>query len=161
VNTANPVLFDNLNLEGCAELFPGRLFTTRMPRDIKKKAAADAFRAKCLSVRLHTVLVLAESEEYLKYAGSDLEEFYRALGLEVIHRPIADFKIPNQPDMILDIKATTSSFLLFSFLFFSLSLPLFNTSLYTFLYHFIFYNFSLLNDFNATLLIQNINKKQF
>lgn len=56
---------------------------------------------------LHTVLILAETEEYAKYAGADLEAFYGSLGLEVIHRPIIDFSLPQQPDLIEDIKDIT------------------------------------------------------
>lgn len=36
INLANRVLFDNLHLVGMDELLPGRLFSTRMPRNIKK-----------------------------------------------------------------------------------------------------------------------------
>ena len=46
--------------------------------------------------KLHTVLILAETKEYEKFAGKDLEEFYRSLGLEVLHHPIADFSVPEQ-----------------------------------------------------------------
>ena len=105
INLANPVLFDNLRLDGMEELLPGRLFTTRMPRNIKTDPdSAKRFVSKCKDFHLHTVLILTEKEEYEKYAGADLEEFYKSLGLEVIHRPIADFTIPNQPDMIQNIK---------------------------------------------------------
>jgi len=108
INLANPVLFDNLHIEGMDELLPGRLFTTRMPRNIKKDpASAEKFRLKCKEYNLNTALILTETEEYIKYAGADLEDFYRSLGLEIIHRPIADFTIPNQPDMIQNIKDIT------------------------------------------------------
>ena len=36
INLTNALLFANLSLEGCPQLVPGRLFTTRMPRDIVK-----------------------------------------------------------------------------------------------------------------------------
>eukprot|EP01036_Dinobryon_divergens_P029311 gene29311-38385_t len=108
INLANRVLFDNLHLVGMQELLPGRLFSTRMPRNIKKDPdSANKFRKKCTENNLHTVLILTETEEYEKYAGADLEEFYRSLKLEIIHRPIADFTIPNQPDMIQNIKDLT------------------------------------------------------
>ena len=42
------------------------------------------------------MLILAETKEYEKYAGKDLEEFYRSLGLEILHHPIADFSVPEQ-----------------------------------------------------------------
>ena len=35
LNTANVMLFDNLCLDSFPEVLPGRLFTTRMPRNIK------------------------------------------------------------------------------------------------------------------------------
>lgn len=91
-----------------------------MPRNIKKDPESAAkFKKKCQEYNLHTALILTETEEYEKYAGADLEEFYRSLGLEVIHRPIADFTIPNQPDMIQNIKVNIFkiSFDLLQFLF--------------------------------------------
>ena len=53
---------------------------------------------------LNTVLILAETYEYEIYAGGDIEAFYRSIGLEVIHRPIVDFSLPDQPGLIADIK---------------------------------------------------------
>ena len=78
-----------MTLEGVDEVLPGRLFTTRMPRDIAKNpAAADAFRAKALENQVHTAFILTETGEYQKYAGADLEDFYRSIGMEIVHRPI-------------------------------------------------------------------------
>lgn len=57
--------------------------------------------------QLNTVMVLTETDEYQKYAGGNLEEFYTSLGLEVIHRPIVDFSLPDQSDLIQDIKDIT------------------------------------------------------
>lgn len=54
-------------------------------------------RDKVKHNKLDTVLILAETKEYETYAGGDLEEFYRSCGLRIIHRPIADYNIPNQP----------------------------------------------------------------
>lgn len=47
---------------------------------------------------LATVLILTETKEYEEYAGANLEEFYSGLGLEIIHRPIIDFSLPEQAD---------------------------------------------------------------
>lgn len=108
INVANSQLFSNLSLEGIEELLPGRLFTTRMPRDLKKNPAmGDNFRTKVRKYSLSTVLILTEREEYEKYAGADLEEFYRSVGVEVISRPIPDFTVPNEPDMVKNIKDVT------------------------------------------------------
>ena len=47
INTANKALFDNLTLNGVEEVLPGRLFSTRMPRDlVKNPQAGDKFKAK-------------------------------------------------------------------------------------------------------------------
>mmetsp|Transcript_9709 Transcript_9709/g.9790 ORF Transcript_9709/g.9790 Transcript_9709/m.9790 type:complete len:428 (+) Transcript_9709:114-1397(+) len=108
VNLANVQLFSNLSLTGIDELLPGRLFSTRMPRDLKSNPeSGEKFRLKAQENKLHTVLILTEKKEYDKYAGADLEEFYRSLGLEIINRPIPDFCIPDQPDMIANIKDVT------------------------------------------------------
>eukprot|EP01038_Epipyxis_sp_PR26KG_P004526 gene4526-6391_t len=108
VELHNRALFENLSLEGCKEVLPGRLFTTRMPRNLDKdEDSADKFQEKVAFYKLNTVLILTETEEYSKYAGQDLEEFYRSIPLEIIHRPIADFKIPNHPDMVANIKDLT------------------------------------------------------
>ena len=110
LNIANAVLFDNLRLTGLEELLPGRLFSTRMPRNIKaepESESAKTFRNNAKAYNLHTVLVLTEANEFQKYAGADLLEFYATLKLEVIHRPIVDFSIPEQRDMIRDIQDLT------------------------------------------------------
>lgn len=52
--------------------------------------------------------MLLEKEEYAKYAGADLEAFYKSIGINVINRPIADFGIPDQTDIIKDIKVFES-----------------------------------------------------
>ena len=52
------------------KVLPGRLFTTRMPRNVKTDpASADAFKARVQRYKLNTVLILTETEEYQKYAG--------------------------------------------------------------------------------------------
>mmetsp|Transcript_4738 Transcript_4738/g.7060 ORF Transcript_4738/g.7060 Transcript_4738/m.7060 type:complete len:209 (+) Transcript_4738:75-701(+) len=108
INLANCVLFPNLTLEGIEELLPGRLFTTRMPRDIiTSPLAAEKFRQKKLFFNLDTALVLTETAEYAKYAGADLEEFYSSIGIKTIHRPIIDFSVPELTDIIQDIKVAS------------------------------------------------------
>jgi len=110
VNIANAVLFDNLRLTGLEELLPGRLFSTRMPRNVKadpESESALTFRNNAKAYKLHTVLVLTESNEFQKYAGADLLEFYAKLKLEVIHRPIVDFSIPEQHEMVSAIRDLT------------------------------------------------------
>ena len=90
------------------EVLPGRLFSTRMPRNLKDDPkAGQAFAAKVKKHNLHSVLVLAETKEYQKYAGEDLEGFYKSLGINVIHRPMPDFSVPNETDMVQDIKDLT------------------------------------------------------
>ena len=109
INLANALLFANLTLEGLPELLPGRLFSTRMPRNLAPGMDTDSanrFQAKVAANALHTVVILAETAEYDKYAGADLEAFYRSIGLEIIHRPIIDFTVPDQPDMIQNIKVS-------------------------------------------------------
>ena len=67
INTCNAVLFDHLTLNGVPEVLPGRLFTTRMPRNIKNDPrAADAFKSKVKRNNLSTILVLTEVMMRLK-----------------------------------------------------------------------------------------------
>ena len=120
------VLFPNLSLNDDEQLLPGRLFTTRMPRNITlNPQSAEKFQRQKEAHGLHTALVLTgfitsdiynnnsclkfwnlwkEKEEYVKYAGADLEAFYRSLGINVINRPIVDFSVPEQTDIIRDVK---------------------------------------------------------
>ena len=107
VNIANAVLFDNLLLTGLEELLPGRLFAARLPHDIMISENADRLRRKISSHAIHTILLLTETNEFQKYSGLDILEFYETFGLEVIHRPIVDFSIPEQKDMIRDIQDLT------------------------------------------------------
>lgn len=79
-----------------------------MPRDITKDPeAAKNFSQKVKVNKLNTVLILTESHEFIKYAGAALDAFYKTLGLEVIQRPIIDYTIPNQADILADIKDIT------------------------------------------------------
>jgi hypothetical protein len=108
LNTANAVLFSNLSLNGIEELLPGRLFTTRMPRDlITHPENAEAFETKVKQYSLHAAMVLTEPQEYHKYAGSDLETFYESLGIQFMSRPIPDFNIPQEEALIQNIKDIT------------------------------------------------------
>lgn len=96
-------------MKGIEELLPGRLFTTRMPRDLNNNPENAAnFKKKVEKNHLHSVLILTERKEYEKYAGSDLESFYHSIGLNVICRPIKDFTVPNPDDLIADIKVFIS-----------------------------------------------------
>eukprot|EP01002_Notosolenus_urceolatus_P016183 NODE_971_length_1645_cov_53.157895_g801_i0.p1 GENE.NODE_971_length_1645_cov_53.157895_g801_i0~~NODE_971_length_1645_cov_53.157895_g801_i0.p1 ORF type:complete len:471 (-),score=112.50 NODE_971_length_1645_cov_53.157895_g801_i0:101-1513(-) len=108
VPVLNANLFHNLTLRGVPELLPGKLFSTRMPRELNQKPQERAdFAAKVRKHNLHTVLVLTEAEEYKKYAGTDLEAFYKDLGLQIITRPIVDFTVPNNHEMVANIRDAT------------------------------------------------------
>lgn len=104
INTANHVLFNGLALNDVEEVLPGRLFSTRMPRDINNAPSANDFKMKAIENKICSVLILAETKEYEKYAGADLEVFYKSLNLEVLHHPIADFSVPDQPAIVEDVK---------------------------------------------------------
>jgi hypothetical protein len=84
----NQYLFSGLRLHESGikdELITGRLFSTRMPRDLTTNPDAKPNFAKRAKDRnLHTVLVLTEPKEYEEYAGQDLEAFYKELGLQVM-----------------------------------------------------------------------------
>lgn len=100
------MLFDNFKLADFPEVLPGRLFSTRMPRNLKDPSSKSkqTFSQNAKKFNLKTVFILAESKEFEEYAGADLIAFYKELNLNVVHRPFADFSIPNQPDMIANVK---------------------------------------------------------
>jgi len=105
-NLTNASLFANLTLDGLPQLVPGRLFTTRMPRDIVEDASERRdFVLKCKQNNLRVACVLTEQEEFKKYSGEDtLLEFYREeCGLVVYNRAIPDFKIPTSGDLVNNI----------------------------------------------------------
>lgn len=56
---------------------------------------------------LNTVMILAETKEYEKYAHADLEAFYKSCGLEILHKPFADYSVPNHEDIVQDVKDLT------------------------------------------------------
>lgn len=100
----NDNLFETLTLRGIPELLPGKLFSTRMPRNQESDPASKtAFAEKVKKNKLAAVVILTEPEEYQEYAGTDFEAFYRSLGLEVICRPIKDFSVPGLTTMMDDI----------------------------------------------------------
>lgn len=76
INLANRVLFDNLHLVGMQELLPGRLFSTRMPRNIKKDPVCTFMYF--LNVYVYTLMV---ASRYLKaiFVSRILVLFHRYL----------------------------------------------------------------------------------
>ncbi len=105
-NLANATLFANLTVEKLPQLVPGRLFSTRMPRDIVKDYGERSdFIHKCKVNNLKVACVLTEPHEFEKYSGTDeLLEFYREeCGLIVYNRSIPDFDIPTSGDLVNNI----------------------------------------------------------
>merc|ERR1719495_1396361 len=106
INLTNAVLFANLTLDGLPQLVPGRLFTTRMPRNIvEDPSERKDFVEKCKLNDLRVICVLTEPEEFEKYSGIDnLLDFYREeCGLITYNRSIPDFQIPVAGDLINNI----------------------------------------------------------
>ena len=110
LNLTNGSLFANLapeKVEGMEELVPGRLFTTRMPRDLNDASQNEAtdFINKCKQNDLKVVFCLTEPEEFEKYSGvENLLEFYKQeCDLIVYNRSIPDFQIPTEGDLVDNI----------------------------------------------------------
>jgi len=106
INLTNALLFANLSLEGLPQLVPGRLFSTRMPRNIvEDEGERRDFIDKCRKNDLRVICVLTEPEEFEKYSGeSGLLDFYRdECGLTVYNRAIPDFQIPIHGDLVNNI----------------------------------------------------------
>jgi len=108
-NLTNATLFSNLFLEhvtGLEQLVPGRLFSTRMPRNIVEDLGErNDFIKKCDVNKLKVVCCLTETHEFKKYSGMDgLLDFYRReCRLTVYNRAIPDFQIPTQGDLVNNI----------------------------------------------------------
>ena len=108
-NLTNSSLFANLAPEkkrGMEQLVPGRIFTTRMPRDIVNDLGErNDFIDKCKRNNLKVICVLTEEHEFMKYSGMDgLKDFYRdECSLTVYNRAIPDFQIPTQGDLVDNI----------------------------------------------------------
>ena len=85
-----------------SEVFPGRLFTTRMPRNFSTNSeSASSFIHLAKYNKLATVVILTEKFEYDKYAGDDLEKFYKSIpGLKMHVHPIVDFSIPKREEFL-------------------------------------------------------------
>lgn len=108
INLTNKVLFPRISLSGVPDLLPGRLFTTRMPRDLAEDPSAKReFERKVEGHKLNAVLILTEKEEYNEYAKVDLEEFYESLGLEIMCYPIRDFDTPTVDEFTEMVKRAT------------------------------------------------------
>ena len=96
---ANEHLFQSVRLQNFpTRIIPGRLFTSRMPRSLHREPRAAArFAEKARLSQLRLVIVLTEAKEYVQYAGTgDLVGFYKALGADVLARPIPDFGVPQR-----------------------------------------------------------------
>merc|ERR1719429_47039 len=106
INLTNALLFANLSLEGLEQLVPGRLFSTRMPRNIvEDPTEREDFIKKVQKNKLKVIFVLTESHEFKKYSGMDgLLDFYKQeCNLIVYNRAIPDFQIPTQGDLVNNI----------------------------------------------------------
>jgi len=109
INLTNATLFSNLYLEaveGLEQLVPGRLFSTRMPRDlVEDLGEREDFIKKCQKNKLRVVFVLTEPFEFKKYSGMDgLLDFYgQECHLTVYNRSIPDFQIPTGGDLVHNI----------------------------------------------------------
>ena len=110
LNLTNAFLFANLapeKVDGMQQLVPGRLFTTRMPRDLNDTSQDEAadFIKKCKHNHLKVVFCLTEPEEFEKYSGvNNLLEFYKQeCDLTVYNRSIPDFQIPTEGDLVDNI----------------------------------------------------------
>ena len=73
-----------------------------MPRNISSNLdSAKNFRHLVKHHKLSTVVVLTEIFEYSKYAGADLEKYYKTIpGLQVYLHPIVDFSIPKREEFL-------------------------------------------------------------
>ena len=112
LNLTNSYLFSNLDLiDETKQLVPGRLFTTRMPRNLQEPNQTEAkrFIEKVEKNDLKVVLTLTEPDEFVRYAGvEDLMDFYKEeCGLIVYHRAIPDFDIPTEGDLVNGILELT------------------------------------------------------
>ena len=58
IDLSNMFLFPHLELGDIGELLPGRLFTTRMPRNISDPKSAEKFKHQKEFYDLHSALVL-------------------------------------------------------------------------------------------------------
>ena len=109
INLTNAVLFSNLYLEhveGLEQLVPGRLFSTRMPRNIVGDyKERNQFIKRCHRNKLKVIMVLTEPHEFKMYSGMDgLLEFYeKECNLIVYNRAIADYHVPSQGDLVSNI----------------------------------------------------------
>lgn len=105
LNLTNSYLFSNLDFpDETKQLVPGRLFTTRMPRNLHDPNECDAknFIENVEKNDLKVVFTLTEPDEFVRYAGvDDLMSFYKEeCGLIVYHRAIPDFNIPTEGDLV-------------------------------------------------------------
>ena len=110
INLTNAVLFSNLDVVGMPELVPGRLFSTRMPRNLvnneNDKENKNKWKNRCKKNKLEVICVLTEPYESQKYSGMDglLKDFYaKECGLIVYNRPIPDFQIPTSGELVNNI----------------------------------------------------------
>ncbi len=79
---------------------PGRIFGSPMPFGPYDRLNEiwPAYQENCVSA----VVVLVEPQEYLVRTRRDLPAFYRSAGLDVIHLPTPDFRVPLDVDAFED-----------------------------------------------------------
>ena len=73
-------------------LLPGKIFRSPMPfSNFDRTDVWSSYQEEDIDL----VIVLAEKQEYLVYAGMDLPAFYQSRGMEALHLPVPDFGIPE------------------------------------------------------------------
>merc|ERR1712098_68308 len=88
----------------------GKLWTTRCPRVVEK---GTLFTTNAMQNGLDKVLCLIENWEDGKYAGVNLDEWYKSIKIEMTRFPIKDFSTPQSQEcyagvcerLVSDLKA--------------------------------------------------------
>lgn len=105
VNLCNVSLYPNFIFKAPREFFRGRLFTSHMPTYFKNhRDLVEKFQLKVIAHSLRCVLIITTDEESEKTFGTELENFYRAMQLQVLHRVVPSPLKINDAEITSDIQ---------------------------------------------------------
>merc|ERR1711964_40357 len=82
------------------EAIPGSLWTSGCPRDV---SCGSTFPKTAGNNKLDKVLCLLESFEDEQYAGVNLDQWYKTIGIEMERFPITDYSVPKSEAKTVDL----------------------------------------------------------
>ena len=78
----------------------GNVYRGTMPRGMGQEMGRSRLTEQLQKIQINTLLLLCNKEECVRTSGTDLEQFYPSIGIEVISLSIPDFGTPKPEELM-------------------------------------------------------------